>query len=185
MPIAILAGYGSAAVGSCLRRKRNEAVVASVMAALIILCFSNFLPYIRAIKAEAWAARVDHDFAETISKTLPENSIVLTHNPNMFLVWGNDAAQANFATVRPDKMEYFFNKYKGGVYFYFNFWCNVDDPLQVSFCNNILNTYITREVLARQAQDNKFILYELKPKIIGSIKANIEKKELSGNSFFK
>lgn len=184
IPIAILAGYGVAVVCSCLGKK-NEEIIAPVMAALIILCFSNFLPYVRAIKAEAWGARVDHEFAETISKNLPENSIVLTHNPNMFLVWGNDAAQASFATVRPDKMEYFFDKYKGGVYFYFNFWCNVDDPLQVSFCNNILNTYITKEILARQVQDYKYALYELKPKITNNIKANIEKKELSGNSFFK
>ena len=32
-------------------------------------------------------------------------------------------------------------RYAGGVYFHWNFWCNVDDPMQQAFCTNVLDQY--------------------------------------------
>ncbi len=130
-PIALLAGNGAACLAAWLSRRVGKKY-AYIPAILIIFNFLSFLPYIRAITQEAWAARADHHYAMEMAKLLPQDSVVLTHNPNMFLAWGHNAAQASLATEQQSAFTDFFSRYKGGVYFHFNFWCNVDDPLQRS-----------------------------------------------------
>ena len=84
---------------------------------------------------EAWAAREDVAFARAFASRLPANSLVLTHNPNMFLLWGTSAAQASIAATEAEYVRaVYFPRYRGGVYFHWNFWCNVNDPVQRQFC---------------------------------------------------
>lgn len=161
MPIALLAGYGAAAVCRILNENtkfKHSAVAACIF---ILFCFTGFLPHVRAVTLEGWSARADHAFAEEISKKLPFNSIVLTYNPNMFLVWGNNAAQAAFAIYHPEFIDYCFKRYTGGVFFYFNCWCNIKDTSQSLLCKEILNKYHTKRIMAHQENDATYILYSL------------------------
>ena len=99
-----------------------------------------------------------------MAKLLPEDSVVLTHNPNMFLAWGHNAAQASLATEQQAYFGDFFSRYKGGVYFHYNFWCNVDDPLQRSFCTNLLSGYNSTQVVQYQEKNYKYALYKIEKK---------------------
>ena len=54
-------------------------------------------PRVRAVGEEAWAARADVAFARAFLAELEPDALVLTHNPNMFLIWGANAAQMGFA----------------------------------------------------------------------------------------
>lgn len=180
IPVAILAGYGAAAVcGKTLTSTGFKHAMAAVCI-LILFCFTGFLPHVRAVTQEGWIARADHDFAEKISKKLPFNSILLTHNPNMFLVWGHNAAQAAIGLYNPAVMNYFFQRYTGGVFFHYDCWCTVDDQVQSMICNEILKKYTTKKIIEHQENDKKFTLYRLqqsnKPK---------SPKKMRGETFFE
>ena len=161
MPIAIIAGYGASAVVSWAGRKIEIVPAEYLLFCLIIISFLSFLPYVRTVGQEAWAARADHRFAQEMAKALPDDSVVLTHNPNMFLLWGKNAAQASLATEQTGYFNSFFNRYKGGIYFHYNFWCNVSDPLQQSFCKNIIERYHCTPVMTFKEKDYTYVLYQM------------------------
>ena len=136
--------------------------VGEAVCLLILFCLMSFLPHVRAVGQEAWAARADHRYARVMASRLPADSLVLTHNPNMFLLWGANAAQASIAVDEPQTMAHFFDHYTGGIYFHYNFWCNVDDPVQQSFCRSILDRYETMEISSFSEQDYVYRLYRIK-----------------------
>jgi hypothetical protein len=120
------------------------------------------MPHVRTIGEEACQARADHRYAKQMAAQLPENSMVLTHNPNMFLLWGKNAAQASIATHNKPLIDHFFQRYTGGVYFHYNYWCNVDNPKEETFCRNILNDYEHAAVATHEEHGYTFALYRLK-----------------------
>jgi len=164
MPIGLLAGNGAASLVNILRQRLKLSYVNYVLASIIIFSFLPFLPFVRAITQEAWGARADHRFAQEMAKAIPDDSLVLTHNPNMFLLWGKSAAQASLATEHRRDFNRLFYRYRGGIYFHYNFWCNVPDPLQNSFCKNILERYDCTLVMSFKEKNYKYELYKIEKK---------------------
>jgi hypothetical protein len=119
------------------------------------------MPYIRAETQEAWGARIGHHFAKEIVDILPAHSLVLTHNPHMFLLWGKNAAQTATALYGKEYMDSLFSRYSGGVYFHYNLWCNIDDYAQKSFCQTVLDLYPVKEIKSYQELNYKFGLYQM------------------------
>jgi hypothetical protein len=163
MPLALLGGLGLLRLECLFSREDNMRRFRFVTVTVVILCFLPFLRYVGTVGEEARQAREDHYYARIMADSLPDNSIVLTHNPNMFLLWGKDAAQASMATSYETKMKSYFEKYKGGVYFHFNFWCNTADPNQQKFCTNILQKYRHKGVMTWKGKDYTYTLYKLLP----------------------
>jgi len=163
MPMAILAGVGASSIDSWLQAKTKMPQIDQAIGAAILIWSLSFFPYIRAETQEAWSARFDHYAAERMAEQLPHHSLVLTHNPNMFLLWGKNAAQVSFAVQEPEYMKFAWARFAGGVFFHYNFWCNTDDPTQRSFCSEILKNFQTKEVVSYTEQNQKFILYRLEP----------------------
>ena len=130
----------------------------------IVFSFLPFFPFVRSITQEAWGARADHRYAREMASALPGDAVVLTHNPNMFLLWGKNAAQASLATEHERSFKRLFYRYKGGVYFHYNFWCNVPDKLQNSFCTNILERYDCTSVMSFKEQNYTYELYKVHKK---------------------
>lgn len=161
IPFAVLAGFGAAALSKWTTERFHQEWIMHALAALILLCSISFLPYIKAETEEAWGARADHSYAEIMAQRLPPNSLILTHNPNMFLLWGKNAAQASVVTEDRGHINHLFNRYKGGIYFHYNFWCNVNDPSQQSFCKNILNEFKMRKIISFHEQNYEYALYKL------------------------
>ena len=95
-------------------------------------------------------------------RALPKNSIVLTQNPNMFHIWGQSAAQASIATTEPGyAMNILAPRYAGGVFFHWNFWCNVADPVQQSFCTQLLAGFPHTLVREYRERDYRYAIYRL------------------------
>ena len=161
-PLAMLAGIGlwklSDAIDANSRGPRSSRIVAGVLAAQ----FLWYMPVIRTVGEEAWAARADVAFARSATAGLPGNSIVLTHNPSMFHLWGQSAAQASLAS---NSQSYAKNilapRYAGGVFFHWNFWCNVADPVQQSFCTEVLNRFPHTLIRESRERDYRFAIYRL------------------------
>jgi hypothetical protein len=162
IPLAVLAGSGSVSLAQSMNRRFRY--MQFLLAVLIIFSFIPFLPFVKAITQEAWGARYDHMYAMEMAKEVPDNGIVLTHNPNMFLLWGKNAAQASLATEQTGYFKNFFYRYPGGVYFHYNFWCNVPDKLQNSFCKNILERYDSTLIKSYKERDYTYELYRIEKK---------------------
>jgi len=101
-------------------------------------------------------------YAKQFAGALPPNSIVLTHNPGMFHIWGVSAAQLSLAkTDTPYVDSQLFSRYAGGVYLHWNFWCNVDDPVQVAYCRDALDQFPHELVSTARERNYQYTLYRL------------------------
>jgi len=166
IPLAILAGLGVYQLQSFIKDFPTlKFYISSIIAIVIVLSFLKFLPQVRAETQEAWGARADHYYAQQFAALLPENSVVLTHNPNMFHLWGKNAAQISLASTNISYVnQVLFYQYKGGVYFHWNYWCNADDSLQNSYCKNVLEDYKYELIKEYKENDYRYALYRIELK---------------------
>ena len=162
-PVALLAGRGAANALAWLRAAAaTRAWAGRIVVAALAVSLLSFMPLVRAVGEEAWSARADVAYAHELAKELPANAIVLTHNPNMFHLWGVNAAQASLATTDENWLRGVLpRRYAGGVFFHYNYWCNTADPLQVSFCTGLLDRYPSTLFAEQRVRDARFALYKL------------------------
>jgi hypothetical protein len=171
-PIAIMAGIGT---WTLVEAFTHERWVASGWPARIVMAalgvqFLLYVPFVRSIGEEAWGARADVAFAENVVKTLPRNSIVLTHNPTMFHLWQQSAVQASLAMTEPNFVESVLApRYAGGIFFDWNYWCNVADPVQLSFCTAVLNRFPHSVVQEYRERNYVYTLYRLNVSPVESV----------------
>lgn len=162
VPLAALAGLGLATAVNRITMGGRPMRFAIVALALV-WAFSWFAPYVRAEGEEAWGARADVAFAREVALTLPANSLILTHNPGMFQLWGRNAAQMSLATGSPERVTGWKARYGGRVYLHWNFWCNVADPAQQAFCKTALSQFPHVVVREQTVRDYRFAFYQLAP----------------------
>lgn len=163
VPVAVLAGIGAwRLVDQMASRGIGRRTARLAMTGMLAAQFLWYTPFVRAVGEEAWAARADVAFARDAVSGLPRNAIVLTHNPNMFHVWGQSAAQASIAA---SDLTYATGvlapRYRGGVFFHWSFWCNVADPVQQAFCARILDEYPHEMVREHRERDYRYAIYRL------------------------
>jgi len=160
-PLAVLGGLGAARVVEWLGRVAPGVPARRALTAGLAFQFLWYAPLVRATTEEAWAARADMRFARSLVADLPGNSYVLTHNPAMFHVWGINAGQMSLVAADPTYLNHLAARYAGGVYLHWNFWCNVQDPVQQQFCRNALATRPVETVREFRERDQRFALYRM------------------------
>ena len=161
MPLAIFSGLGIEWTLKKLKKGSNNKWSQFIPIVIVGFTFLSFLPFIQSTGEEAWGARADHLYAKKFSELLPKNSLILTHNPNMFLLWGKSAAQTSLVFNNPAFVENVFERFGGGIYFHYNFWCNVNDPHQNQFCQNILDRFETQLIKEYHERNYRFALYKV------------------------
>ncbi|MBF0191997.1 MAG: glycosyltransferase family 39 protein [Magnetococcales bacterium] len=167
LPLAILAGLGAETLWKEILRHAtpNPAIATALVTALLWCAHWPFLPLVRATTDEAWAARADLHYARLLADRLPPDSLVLTHNPNLFQLWGHHAAQLSLAQSNPDHVNrVLFPRYRGGIFLHHNFWCNVPDTLQNSFCDQAYQKFQTEWIAEYPEKNYRFALYRLRLK---------------------
>jgi len=157
--LSIFTGLGFSYLANRLENKVKS--IKALMIFLIIFNFTWFLPSVKAEGEEAWAARNDHKYALEFAQLLPPNSIIFTHTPNIFLLNKKSAIQSSAETYNPGTVERLVNRFKGGVYVHYNYWSNVDDPVQRSFTENILNKYNYKTIKEYHYRNYKYGLYKI------------------------
>ena len=158
--LAILAGRGLTVLDGAIHRRLQFG--GPLALSLVVIAFLSFAPKARTVGQEAWAARADHYYAREMLKAIPKDGLVFTHNPNMFIFWGRSSAQASYLFAYDEVgLKGLRENFPGGLYFHFNFWCNVDDPLQKNFCRSILERFNHREVVSYSEREYRFVLYKL------------------------
>jgi hypothetical protein len=83
----------------------------------------------------------------------------------MFQVWGVNAGQASLVVANPARLRDLARRYAGGVYLHWNFWCNVQDPVQRDFCTSTLALAPSRMVREEHVRNQRFALYKLDPSV--------------------
>jgi hypothetical protein len=170
MPLAILAGLGSGWLQdkSALLTRRfgissniRLQPVYLIILGVIFLEFVYFLPFVRQTGAEAWASRHDHLFAQKFTRNIPQEAIVLTHNPTMFLNWGRSAIQAYTGIAHPDHIRRLLEKTNGHVYFHHDYWCNTDSKSPQRLCRAIREKYKLIEVDRARQRDYTYGLFQM------------------------
>jgi hypothetical protein len=160
-PLAALGGLGAARVVTWLDRMKPGLPSRGAVAAGLAFQFLWYVPLVRATTEEAWAARADVRFARSLVPELRGNSYVLTHNPGMFHIWGVNAGQMSLVVTNPRHLDYLTARYSKGVYLHWNFWCNVQDPIQQVFCQKALEGRPFETVREYWERDQRFALYRL------------------------
>ena len=160
-PLAILAGLGARQVSAKISRFTDEPGARALVAAALAFQFLWYLPGVRATTEEAWAARADVRFARAFVRTLPPNSFVLTHNPGMFHLWGVNAGQMSLVTSNPAHVDHLAGRFAGGIYLHWNFWCNVQDPVQQEFCSKALGRSPMTLASEYRERDYRYAFYRL------------------------
>jgi hypothetical protein len=167
VPVAILAAVGLWRIAQLAtrfaRRPWSDGQVFAAIVVCLVVQFLWYVPLVRATGEEAWAARADVRHAKEFVTQLPPNSIVLTHNPAMFHIWRVSAAQMSLIRSNPRQMEQLFTRYAGGVFLHWNYWCNVADPLQKSFCQAGLDGFPHELVASARERDYEYAIYRLQP----------------------
>jgi len=88
-------------------------------------------------------------------------SIVLTHIPTMFLLWGQGAIQTYAGINNPNLIRQLLEKYKGEVYFHYNFWCNTATERSRRLCAMIGERYELEELARAREQNYEYALYRI------------------------
>jgi 4-amino-4-deoxy-L-arabinose transferase-like glycosyltransferase len=164
MPLAVLAGYGGDMLRHVIAHRLSALDIPSAASVilLIIAAFTQFLPLIRQEGQEAWGARYDHDHAREFIQHIPRRSIVLTHNPTMFLLWGQNAIQTYAGRDKPDLIRHLMEKYNGNVYFHDNYWCNTHTERNQKLCGYIRRHYGLEKIVSAREQEYEYGLYRIK-----------------------
>jgi hypothetical protein len=158
----LLAGLGLAAAVRWLGERLGALRARAAVAAALIWMFLLQAPYVRAVGEEAWGARADVAFARSAAADLPDTALVLTHDPNMFLVWGQNAAQVSLALNDPAFLGRIAGRHPE-IYFHFGFWCNVLDPVQQKMCTDLLARVPHDLVREQFERSSRYAFYRLHP----------------------
>jgi hypothetical protein len=164
-PLMVLGGLGTARLVRWIERVKPGLPVSQGLTAALAFQFLWYVPVVRSIADGAWAARADVQFARSFVPGLRENSYVLTHNPGMFHVWRVNAGQMSLAATNPAHLDDLEARYTGGIYLHWNFWCNVQDPVQREFCTKILELRHGEPVREYRERDEHYVLYRLQTRL--------------------
>ncbi len=161
VPLAIFTGLGIASLSNLLNAKIKSIKIILIL--LILFTSSWFLPFIRSkTKGESELCRMDRKYAMEFVKLLPPNSIIYTHNPNMFLINKKSAIQTSAETYEPGTIKQHQGRFKGGVYLHYNYWSNVPySDLQRQFTTNILERYDYKIIKEYYYKNHKYGLYKI------------------------
>jgi hypothetical protein len=162
-PLAILGGLGASRIRHWLGGRTGSADARWLLIGAILAQSILYIPVMRATTEEAWAARADVRFAESLVPQLRGNKYLLTHNPGMFHIWGINAGQMSRLVGDPGYGVALDTRYSQGVYLHWSFWCNVQDAVQQEFCQRALKTQPADAVSEYREREQRFVLYRLRP----------------------
>ncbi len=161
LPMAVFVGLGFSSLGDFFEKKIKSFKI--ILLLLIVSNFTWFLPFIQSkTKGESELCRMDRKYAMEFVDLLPLNSIIYTHNPNMFLTNKKSAVQTSAETYQPGTIRQHLSRFKGGVYIHYNYWSDVPyDDLQRQFTANILERYDFEIIKEYYYKNHKYGLYKI------------------------
>ncbi|MCM0607195.1 MAG: glycosyltransferase family 39 protein [Xanthomonadaceae bacterium] len=166
VPLALLGAQGFVQLSGMIsdRFTFSSRTTFMVLGSAFLVYWLPFTYHLRLLGEEPREARFDAEYARQMQSKLPEDSVVLTHNVGMWLVFGQSAAQGFSALDNTDFVyKNLFVRHTGGVYFHWNFWCNTADESQKTICTKILDKYQHKLFHETTMYRKRYAIYELLP----------------------
>jgi hypothetical protein len=157
-PVAIFMGIGLAALSAGLRR---VPLLLFGLAAAGLLNWMSAMHYVPTLSREAAEAVADARFVAQVARTLPEGSLVISHDPSMWMLQGINATQY-FIIERMvhEEMRELSNQYPGGVYVHWDFWNNAE-PSRAEITAKLLAETNATEVARMPSQAYILALFRI------------------------
>ena len=139
-PIAVLGGLGAARLVELARAARAAGVPdADRDCGALAFQFLWYAPVVRATTEEAWAARADVRFAQSFAAELPAELLRADPQPGHVPALGRQRRADCPLVVRIPLMSVSWPAaIPAASIVHWNFWCNVQDPVQPEFCRKAL-----------------------------------------------
>jgi len=161
-PVCLLSGRGFERLSTTLDRLVTSTYASALLALLLVVSLASFSSFIHSKGPKSIRARLTVDYAREYARLVPPGSLILTHNPNMFLLWNKNAAQLHFARSRPDFLsEEHRKRYAGGIYFFCGYWCNAPSKNQQKPSEFIRERYQVETVAEEVVESYTFGLYRI------------------------
>lgn len=166
-PLAIFSALGMEWIRNKLQPLCTGTNATIIIIVILLLAWIKFLPLIRLVGQEAWAARADHALVQTFIKKIPDRSIVVSHIPTMHLLWGQNAVSVHGSVNDEAFMRSLVSKYDGGVYFHHNYWCDTSSDANAKVCRDVKQKYDLEEIAADSSTGRLFGLHRIRIKEAG------------------
>ena len=75
---------------------------------------------------------------------------------------GSVPVRRRWPSAEPARLDVLARRYPGGVYLHWNFWCNVQDPVQRRFCSRILELRAGDLIREQWKGNQRYALYRLR-----------------------
>lgn len=161
-PLSVLGGLGIGLVVERLGRIIPSKVAALLVSMVVVGAWIPFIPHIRLIGQEADDARFDVAIAERAAAMVPRGSIVLSHVPTMWFMFGRNSLQTSAATSQPEYVARLVDGgYPSGVFFHRGAWCNYADKTQNRFCETIFDDYELEELASGTLRERVYGVYRM------------------------
>jgi hypothetical protein len=157
-PVAVFMGIGLAGLGGGFRR---VPVLLCGLAAAGTINWVAAMHYVPTLSREASEAVADAKFVAQVARTLPEGSLVISHDPCMWLLQGINSSQ--FFTIDHmvhHEMRELANQYPGGIFVHWGFWHNAE-PDRAADTAKLLVETDAREVTRMQCQAYKLAMFRI------------------------
>jgi hypothetical protein len=157
-PMAAFMGIGLAGLAGLMRR---VPVLLCGLAAVGVINWVAAMYYVPTMSREAAEAVADARFIAQTARIVPEGSLVISHDPCIWLLEGIDSAQ--FFTIDHmvhHEMRELANQYPGGVYVHWGFWQNAE-PDRATDTAKWLAATNAREVTRQQSHVHKDALFRI------------------------
>ncbi len=161
VPVSILIGLGIYMIKSIIPLKK-KAVSSSILAVLILVTFSQFIPFVHAIGEEAWDARLSHDFAISEAKKAGNGCYVFTHVPTMFLINDINALQTWYGSNEKIISDIF--KKTDCVLYEEGYWCVNVQQYRDGVCKYLKDNFDLTPISSAKEREKTFTLYNMERK---------------------
>jgi 4-amino-4-deoxy-L-arabinose transferase-like glycosyltransferase len=162
-PLLILAAVGSSAVVDFLSKtiRRRDAVLFIV--ALSLVTFLPTIYFVSTPEPQADVPRELHDFAVEMADRVDDRCVIITHNPSIFVVEGQNNMQITMAMNR-DVVRDLMRRH-ACVYFLEGYWCN-SEPAKSHECRYMHDNYDLERIATRNAREKGWVFNFYKLKLI-------------------
>ena len=157
-PVAVLMGIGLTGLGG---RFRRVPILLCGLAAAGTINWVAAMHYVPTLSREAAEAVADAKFVTQVARTLPEGSLVISHDPCMWLLQGINSSQFfSIDHMLHEQLRELANQYPGGIFVHWGFWHNAE-PDRAELTAKLLVEADAREVTRQQCQAYKLALFRI------------------------
>jgi hypothetical protein len=157
-PVAVFMGIGLAAL---IGGRRRAPILLFGLAAAGLINWVAAMHYVPTLSREASEAVADERFVAKVSHTLPNGSLVISHDPCMWQLQGINASQ--FFTIDHmvhEEMRELACQYPGGIYVHWDYWHNAEPEMAADTAKLLVATNAI-EVTRMQSEAYKFALFRI------------------------